>query len=39
MYRAYFNDGQCTGPYGATDDEMALGNNPGKSKNPLAFYE
>jgi hypothetical protein len=24
MYRAYFNDGQCSGPYIAKNDEMAL---------------
>jgi hypothetical protein len=24
MYRAYFNDGQCSGPYIAKSDEMAL---------------
>jgi hypothetical protein len=24
MYRAYFNNGQCSGPYIAKNDEMAL---------------
>jgi hypothetical protein len=24
MYKAYFNDGQCSGPYIAKDDELAL---------------
>jgi hypothetical protein len=30
MYRSYFNDGQCSGPYVAKNDEMAL--EVGKSR-------